>query len=102
MSQAHERRISRKLLVETFGVFLGLLAATVAVWRLELPHGWLPLALLVVAQGLWLDRMYIAAHEAIHKKLLPDSPKQNDFWGTLLLLPVAAPFTVYRKIHFFH
>lgn len=102
MSRSHERVISRNLLVETFGVFLGLLAATMVVWRLDLPYGWLLLAPLIVAQGLWLDRMYIAAHEAIHKKLLPDSPKRNDFWGTLLLLPVAAPFSVYRKIHFFH
>lgn len=102
MPHPHERRISRNLLLETLGVFLGLLALTLAVRASDLPFRWGWLALLIAAQGLWLDRMYIAAHEAIHKKLFPHSPRLNDLWGTLLLLPVAAPFTVYRKIHFFH
>lgn len=97
-----QERVSLRLLVETFGIFGALLAATVAVWRAEPPFAWAILGVLIVAQGLWLDRMYIAAHEAIHKKLLPGHPRLNDALGTLLLLPVVAPFTVYRKIHYFH
>lgn len=95
-------RASAYLLVETFTIFVLLLAAGVYCWRHEVPGRWAILGGLVIAQGLWLDRMYIAAHEAIHKKLLPGAPRLNDALGTLLLLPVAAPFTVYRKIHYFH
>jgi fatty acid desaturase len=95
-------RISFYLLAETFGIFAVLLAATLVCWRAEMPFRGAILAGLVVAQGLWLDRMYIAAHEAIHKKLFPDRPGLNDALGTLLLLPVVAPFTIYRKIHYFH
>lgn len=101
-SAPSQNRISYRLLAETFGVFVALLVGTMAVWRAELPFRGVILAALIVAQGLWLDRMYIAAHEAIHKKLLPDHPRLNDALGTLLLLPVAAPFTIYRKIHYFH
>lgn len=97
-----QARISFYLLAETFGVFAALLVASIACWRAELPYGGAIVGALVVAQGLWLDRMYIAAHEAIHKKLLPNHPRLNDALGTLLLLPVAAPFTIYRKIHYFH
>ncbi len=95
-------RVSPRLLSETVGLFLAAIAATWAVLRYDPPGAVVLLALLVVFQGLWLDRMYIAAHEAIHKKLFPESPGWNDAWGTILLLPVAAPFTVYRKIHYFH
>lgn len=97
-----QERISVRLLAETLGIFGGLMAASLLVWSSELPFRWPLLALLVVAQGLWLDRMYIAAHEAIHKKLFPEHPALNDGFGMLLLLPVVAPFTVYRKIHYFH
>jgi fatty acid desaturase len=97
-----QARVSFRLLAETFLVFGILVAASIACLGWESPARWLVLAALIVAQGLWLDRMYIAAHEAIHKKLFPDHPALNDALGTLLLLPVAAPFTVYRKIHFFH
>lgn len=95
-------RISHALVIQTAGIHLALMAASLAVWRSELPGRWALLAVLIVAQGLWLDRMYIAAHEAIHKKLYPAHPRLNDWIGTALLLPVAAPFTVYRRIHYFH
>jgi fatty acid desaturase len=97
-----ERRASVYMVAETVLVFALLFGATVACWRSEIPFRWAVLAALVVMQGLWLDRMYIAAHEAIHKKLFPGRPALNDALGTLLLFPVAAPFTVYRKIHYFH
>jgi fatty acid desaturase len=97
-----DQRFSRGLLVQTVGIHLALMAGSLAVWTSEMPGRWAVLAVLVVAQGLWLDRMYITAHEAIHKKLYPSSPRLNDFWGTALLMPVAAPFTIYRRIHYFH
>lgn len=97
-----EERVSRWLIIETVGLHAALMAASLALWRSDLPGRWALLAVLVVMQGLWLDRMYIAAHEAIHKKLYPSRPRLNDFWGTALLMPVAAPFTVYRRIHYFH
>lgn len=99
--RSHER-ISRVLLLQTLLVFAAVMLATLAVWRSALPWRWALVTPLVLFQGLWLDRMWIAAHEAIHKKLFPRSPGWNDAWGTLLLFPVAAPFTVYRRIHFFH
>jgi fatty acid desaturase len=99
---AHERK-SLRLVGETAGIFLLLAGAALAALR-ELPG---PLALpiiaaLGVAQGLWLDRMYTTAHEAVHKKLFPAHPRLNDLVGTLLMAPIAAPFTIYRKIHGFH
>ncbi|HEX2078726.1 MAG TPA: hypothetical protein VHG08_13480 [Longimicrobium sp.] len=88
-----EVRISHALAIQTVGIHAALMAASLAVWRSELPGRWALLAVLVVAQGLWLDRIHIAAHEAIHRKLYPAHPRLNDRIGTALLLPVAAPFS---------
>jgi fatty acid desaturase len=52
--------------------------------------------------GLWLNRFYIVGHEVIHRKLFPNNPIANELMGTLILLPLMAPFTIYRKIHYFH
>jgi fatty acid desaturase len=59
----------------------------------------LPLFLL---QGLWLDRLYTVGHEAVHRKLFPRSPRWNDLWGTLMLAPLLAPLSIFRRIHAFH
>ena len=98
----HERR-SLRLIGETVCVFAGLAAlAFAALIGLDDPWRWPAIALLALAQGLWFDRMYTVAHEAVHRKLFPSRPRLNDLVGAALMLPLVAPFTVYRKIHGFH
>ena len=95
--------VSVRLVTETVLVFAALLAA--ALWTYLQAEGllrWPLLLALAVAQGLWLDRLYVTAHEAIHRKLFPGRPRLNDWTGAALMAPVMAPFTVYRRVHAFH
>ncbi len=99
-------RHSRKtlfLLAETLAVFLSLAAlAFAALSLMPAAAAWAAIGVLAVAQGFWFDRMYTVAHEAVHLKLVPGRRRLNDLLGTLLLAPVLAPFTIFRKIHGFH
>jgi fatty acid desaturase len=98
----HGRRTAL-LLGETLLIFLLLAGLSLTALR-TLPPGaaWPIIGLLAFAQGLWFDRMYTVAHEAVHRKLMPGRPLLNDIIGAALMLPLIAPFTVYRKIHGFH
>src|SRR5688572_9466145 len=89
-SPAHTE-ISVKLVLETAAVHLLLVAGSV--W---LAWTWLWPALLL-ALGLWLDRMYAVGHEAVHRKLFPDRPRLNDLVGAVMLAPLLAPLAVFRK-----
>lgn len=94
--------ISVRLIAETVVVYLGLCAASAGAMQLG---GWARLLVwppLLLALGLWLDRMYAVGHEAVHRKLFPDRPALNDLVGAALLAPLCAPLSVYRKIHAFH
>jgi fatty acid desaturase len=98
----HTRK-SLILLAETAGVFALLLAGAMAALRWLPPGLALPaIVLLAVAQGLWLDRLYTVAHEAVHLKLFPGRRLANDLVGMALMVPVVAPFTIFRRIHGFH
>jgi fatty acid desaturase len=103
MDAARHNRRSLKLIAETLAVFV-LLALLGALALTSLPPrlGWPVAALAAIAQGLWLDRLYTVAHEAVHRKLFPLSPWLNDGLGSALMLPLVAPFTIFRKIHGFH
>jgi len=86
------------LVLETVGL-AGLLAA-IAAGNLDFSE---PARLLaMIAAGCWIHRIYVVGHEAVHRKLFPNSPHLNDFIGQLLLLIMLVPLPVYRKIHFFH
>ena len=102
MADDHLRRTLR-LIAETMGVFIALAAAALAALAL-LPASaaWTAVAMLAIGQGLWLDRLYTVAHEAVHRKLFPAQQRLNDRVGAALMLPIAAPFTIYRRIHGFH
>nr|MBA2620974.1 fatty acid desaturase [Acidobacteriota bacterium] len=63
---------------------------------------WLLYAPVLLMQALWLDRLYIVGHEATHGKLFPRNRRLNDGVGMLMLLPLAIPLQVFRKIHQFH
>lgn len=91
------------LLGETLAI-LALLAATTGAALLWAPSSvrWPIICLLTLMQGLWFDRLYTVAHEAVHQKLLPGRSRLNDALGSALMLPLVAPFTIYRKIHGFH
>lgn len=82
------------VIAETLVIFLLLGTAAIA-----FPHGLAYAA--SVALGVWLNRLYIVGHEAVHRKLFPNLIL-NEIIGTLILLPLMAPLTIYRKIHYFH
>lgn len=58
--------------------------------------------IVLLAQGLALQRIYIVAHEAAHKKIAPNNLRANDWLGQMVLLPMLVPLQVYRAIHVFH
>lgn len=94
--------ISTRLVLETLLIWLALAAASAAAFERE---GWPRLLLappLLLALGLWLDRMFNVGHEAVHRKLFPDHRRWNDLLGALMFAPLLAPFAVVRKIHGFH
>jgi fatty acid desaturase len=95
--------ISGALVVETLAIYAALVGLACSASRhLAGPSRPLALAPLALALGLWLDRMYTVGHEAVHRKLFPDRLWLNDLCGSLMLLPIVAPLSVYRKIHAFH
>lgn len=98
------RTINGRLVVETLSVFI--LTCCIATALLYLPVSkttyWLLYAPLLVFQGLWFYRFYIVGHEASHGKLFKDNKAANDIWGSVVLLPLMVPVTIYRKIHMFH
>jgi fatty acid desaturase len=98
----HHTRIAATLVAETVVGFAALAVAALACRAVPGPYRWALLGPVVFASGLWLDRCYTVAHEAVHKKLFPRRPLLNDLTGMLLLLPIAAPLTVFRKVHYFH
>jgi fatty acid desaturase len=92
------------LIIETLTVFV--VISILAVLLHSLPMNemlrYLLYGPLLLFQGLWFYRFYIVGHEASHKKLFPQNERKNDFWGTIVLLPIMVPINVYRKIHYFH
>lgn len=93
-----------KLIIETIGVFLLVSLLAVFIQQLNIDKT-IKTALYVpvlLFQGLWFYRFYIVGHEASHKKLFADNLQANDFWGSIILLPLMVPITIYRKIHYFH
>jgi fatty acid desaturase len=95
------RPLTLRLLCETVAVFAVLATATLLADRSSgLGRAALPIA--IVAQGFWLHRIYVVAHEASHGKLWPDDRRINDGLGQLLLLPLLLPLRIHRKIHAFH
>jgi fatty acid desaturase len=105
------RWLTTRLLLETAAVAAVLVAATLeldaraqadpdgALARLASP---VLLPILLLAQGCWLHRLYVVAHEASHFKLWPADRRLNDALGQLLLLPLLLPLRIHRKIHAFH
>jgi len=97
-------RINSRLVFETLLVFVLISFIAVAIQKLPLSSfvRWVLYIPVLLFQGLWFYRFYIVGHEASHKKLFTESKKLNDFWGSVVLLPLMVPITIYRKIHMFH
>lgn len=101
-SVAAHTAISARLVVLSAAAFVALSAALLACSRSSLPLRGILTAVLTVAQALCLYRLYVVAHEAVHRKLFPHTAWLNDLAGALLLAPIGAPLAVYRKVHAFH
>ena len=99
--RAHDR-VSAWLVITGLAGFGVIAAALLVVRSAAWPGRSALLALLVVAQGLWMYRLYVIAHEGVHDKLFPRSRWLNDGTAILLLSPLGAPLAVYRKVHHFH
>lgn len=93
-----------KLIIETIAVFAA--NCFIAVFFMEKLQTHIIYKIIYVPfllfQGLWFYRFYIVGHEAAHKKLIPDNLTRNDFWGSVILIPILVPINIYRKIHYFH
>lgn len=88
---------NRYLIVETLVVFV-VVSALAVYLGVEKPLGpWTYVFYIPVLafQGLWFYRFYIVGHEASHKKLFANQKTKNDFWGTVILLPLLTPINVY-------
>ena len=96
------KKINFYLLAETIVIFIVLVAMANLLWQFESVWKWFIYLPVLALQGLWLDRIYIVGHETTHRKLFPENRWLNDFWGIMMLLPLAVPLQIYRKIHQFH
>jgi fatty acid desaturase len=101
-SAASHLLISARLVLLSAAAFVVLSAALLASARSALPGRGACLAVLSLAQALCLYRLYVVAHEAVHRKLFPRTPWLNDLAGVLMLAPIGAPLAIYRKVHAFH
>lgn len=92
------------LIIETIGIFI--MVSFLAVWlhnvEMAVLLKWSIYLPVLLFQGFWFYRFYIVGHEASHRKLFQGNRKLNDFWGTVVLLPLMVPINIYRKIHLFH
>lgn len=103
-SAARHKFIILRVVAETVLLFLGL-ALLANYLGPQAGQGWSLTGLyglVLLAQALLLQRIYILAHEAAHKKLIPHSLGWNDALGQVVLLPILVPLQIYRKIHVFH
>ena len=102
-SATGHRAITIRLIVETGLLFFGLAITASYIGPLARRSVPMLIAYLIVllAQGLTLQRIYIVAHEAAHKKIAPKL-WLNDLIGQTILLPLLVPLQIYRKIHYFH
>ena len=98
------RLMTFRLVGETLALFIGLaLLANFLGERVSESLVILVLYLVtLLAQGLVLQRIYIIAHEAAHKKIAPGKLVINDLVGQFFLLPLLVPLQVYRHLHYFH
>ncbi len=99
-----QQSINNKLIFETLSVFVLISVAAVGIQHLPINTGtkWIIYTPLLIFQGLWFYRFYIVGHEASHNKLFRNNKQLNDLWGSVVLLPIMVPITIYRKIHMFH
>ena len=94
-----------RLVIETIIVFIGLCFWATYIHRHPLEDSVLKKVLYIftaLIQGFWFYRFYIVGHEASHRKLFAANRTANDIVGSIILLPLMTPITIYRKIHMFH
>lgn len=94
--------ISLRLLVETLVIYAALVVASIRIGLDASPALRLLVIPILLLQGVWLDRIYTVSHEGVHRKLFPRWLLLNDVVSSVLLWPIAAPFSLFRRIHFFH
>jgi len=101
-TDTRHRAITARLLIESSAIAVVLALAVVRADGLDEPWRSVVVPALILAEGCWLHRLYVVAHEASHRKLWPGSAARNDALGQALLLPLMLPLRIHRKIHAFH
>ncbi len=98
------RNINRRLVAETISVFIFIscIACSIQYIPVASTIRWAIYAPVLLFQGFWFYRFYIVGHESSHGKLFKENKTANDLWGSVILLPLMVPITIYRKIHMFH
>jgi len=94
-----------RLVIETILVFIALCFLATYIHRFPFQNEMLrnfSFVFLALIQGFWFYRFYIVGHEASHRKLFMSNKMANDIVGSIILLPLMTPITIYRKIHMFH
>ncbi len=72
MSQVSHEILSIRLVAQTAIIFVALAVMTVLVYsRIESSWKWLALAPLIIAQGLWFDRLYTSRMKRFTKSCSP-------------------------------
>jgi fatty acid desaturase len=100
----NHKRITIQVIGETWLVFilLAVLATDLGPPAMRTPLNTILYLLVLLSQGLILQRLYYLAHEAVHHKLWPFSARVNDGLAQALLLPHLLPLQIYRQLHLFH
>lgn len=102
--RTRHRWVTIRIITETVLLWFGLAGAALVAgthWG-ESPVWNGAYVVVLFAQALALQRIYIVAHEAAHKKISPNNLRGNDLAGQFVLLPMLVPLQVYRAIHVFH
>jgi fatty acid desaturase len=99
---SHHRLVTSRVVIETLVLFVGLSYLAYTLGQNKTTTSLLLYSIVLFAQALLFQRLYIIGHEAAHRKLVLNNRNMNDLLGQALMLPILIPVQIYRKVHNFH